>query len=269
MKKGLTADSDFILNGDKSLVVVERWTRELLKRERYNCHSLPQEARDWFLEVVFDAYQKAENDLMRRMMMVKIIHTLEVVKAGMDILEAEKGFVWNEGQAAVICLLHDIARFKQALLGSLSDSITSFDHAVIGAEMIEGHAFVDFGRLRIDKKVVVEAVRYHSAKIYDGSDQYAKFIRDADKLALLRAMPEILAAELGEYQKEGVTENIWKSYREGGLMDKNDIKTEADLLLTWFTWDRDFNFDETKRRFEDEGIKKRMIEELLLRGVKL
>jgi len=262
-------ESSFILNGDKSIEAVKTWTNELFSKKGVADFSFPEEVYEWFLKVVFEVYEKAENDLEKRMIMVKIIHTREVMIAGVDITSAEKNYKWNDFQVRTVCLLHDIGRFEQALLGSYSDVKTNFDHALAGAEMIKKHDFSEFAALGIDKNSVVESVRCHSAYSYPGEDVYAKLIRDADKLALLRCMPEILAVKVEEYPTTGVTEAALRAYKAGRMVRNEDINTKADLFLAWLGWQSDLNFSQTAKILDKEGIKKWMEEELALLGVEI
>lgn len=259
MQKRYAKDTEFILRGDKSLLAAETWTDELFQRNEYINLKLPNEVVWWFWEVVFGAYVKAKSDLIKRMILVKIIHTLEVVKAGLEIASSEKENNWNDNQVGTTCLLHDIGRFDQALLGSYSDEETRFDHALVGAEMIKEHNFCDFERLGVDKESVVESVKYHSAFSYSGNDVYAKLTRDADKLAILRCLPEIIAAKIGGFDEGGVSEGALQSYKGGEVVRHRDMKTKTDYLLVCLSWENDLNFGKTKRCFIDEGIKEWMM----------
>jgi len=269
VRKRYGLDSKFILKGDKSIKAVREWTDKLFRQKGTEDFKLPKGVFEWFLERVFCACEKAENDLIKRMILVKIIHTREVVRAGFDIIFAEKKYDWNEYQVGTVCLLHDVARFDQALLGSYWDYKTGFEHALVGSVMVRDHCFADFDLLSIDKGSVIEVVKHHSEYCYAGSDVYAKLTRDADKLALMRAMPEILAANIGEFAEKGVTEEALRSYRGGEIVRHRDMKTRTDLFLAWLAWENDLNFSETKRRFEDEGIKEWMVGELKFKGVEI
>lgn len=262
MQKRYGSDTKFILEGDKSIEAVRNWTNKLFQQKR-------TEVFKWFVEVVFRAYEKAESDLVKRMILVKIIHTREVVRAGFDIAFAEKKYAWNEYQVETVCLLHDVARFDQALLGSFWDYKTGFDHAQIGAEMIKSHSFADFDLFGVDKKSVIEAVKYHSGYQYTGSDVYAKLTRDADKLALMRAMPEILATNIGEFTENGVSDEALRSFKGGEMVHHRDMNTKADFVLGWLAWENDLNFSTTKKCFVDEGIKEWMLGELALLKVQV
>lgn len=248
---------------------VRAWTEGLFQQKGTENFKLPEVMWSWFVEVVLAAYEKAENDLVRRMILIKIIHTREVVMAGFDITTAEKEFTWNEYQVGAVCLLHDIARFDQALLGSFSDKETHFDHALIGSEMIKIHNFAGVDLKVVDMEAVIEAVKCHSAYRYEGKNSYAKLTRDADKLALLRSMPEILAAEIGGFPEGDLTKEALLMYQRGQIVFRKDMKTRTDLFLAWLAWEHDMNFAETKRLFVTEGIKEWMIGELKKRGVSL
>lgn len=255
VKKRYGKDNDFVLEASTSLEDVLAWTEAIYKEKSVVDLKIPESVWKWFLEVVMGAYKKAQNDLVRRMILVKIIHTREVVRAGFEIVSAEKKFEWNEYQVGTVCLLHDIARFEQALLGSFSDEKTGFNHAVKGGEMIETHEFDDFAKLGIDKEKVVLSVKNHSKYKYSGEEAYAKLIRDADKLALLRAMPEILASRIKDYDEGQVSEVVLKAYKEGRIVHHKDIKYRVDLFVSWLAWEFDLNFTETKRLFVADGIK--------------
>ena len=269
MEKRYEDGAKFILEGDRLVVAVRAWTEKIFHGKETEGFKLPDEIYEWFLEVVFCAYEKAKNDLVRRMILVKIIHTREVVQAGFDITGAEKGYNWNRHLVGMVCLLHDIGRFDQALLGSYSDEKTKFDHALVGSEMISEHKFTSLTSIGIEKAVVVEAVRNHSLYQYEGKDIYAKLTRDADKLALLRSMSEILAAKIGEFEGKGVTEGALAAFRSGKMVRNRDMKTRADLFLAWLGWEVDFNFPATKIYFENEGIRGWMVDELKRLGVEI
>lgn len=259
MEKRFGEETSYILKAEKSLNSVRAWTERIFNEEGTEDFVIPREIWGWFEEVIVEAYGQAETDLVRRMILLKVIHTREVVRAGFDITEAEKSYDWDMNMVGTVCILHDIARFQQALFGSYSDIQTGFNHAEMGAEMIVKKGLMVAG---MDMDRVVEAVRAHSGYEYLGDDHYARLTRDADKLALLRAMPEILEAQIGGFAETGVTEEAVASYKRGEMVRNIDTKTKADLFVAWLAWEFDMNFAETRRLFEDEGIKEWMLGEL-------
>lgn len=269
VKKWSATDSSFIDRGDKRLEIVREWTWKLFHDDFEGERLIDEEMLAWFMEVVFGMYSRAENEREKKLIMKKIIHTRDVVCAGREIAEAEKSYQWNFYQVDAVCLLHDIARFEQALLQSFSDEKTGFDHATVGAKMIVEHEFSCFDVLEVDKQSVVEAVRYHSGWEYRGENNYAKLVRDADKLALLRELAKLFAMETKEFVEKGYTEEALREYRAGGMVRRKNIISKADVLLAWLAWESDLNFVETKRVFVEEGIKDWMKIELRKLGVEV
>ena len=269
MEKRYESEKEFILKTVESTDLVREWADKIFHEEITADFKLPEAIWEWFVDVAVKAYAKAENNLIRRMILVKIIHTREVVRAGYDIAKAAKDVVWNEYQVGTVCLLHDISRFDQALLGSYSDTKTNYDHAKVGAKMIEEYNFGRADLKEVDMKSVIESVGNHSAFEYRGDDKYAKLTRDADKLALLRAMPEIQEAQIGGFVKEGYSEIAVEAYKNGEMVRNKDVKSVSDRFLSWLAWEYDMNYQETKNRFISEGIKKWMLEELKFRGVEI
>lgn len=262
MQKRYGKDVEFILKEKNTPEEVRDWVLKVFSKELDEGNKLPKEVFDWFTDVMMKAYLKADNDQSKRMILIKVIHTREVVRAGFDIVDVEKGVDWNYFQVGTVCLLHDIARFNQALMRSFSDKKTDFDHALVGSEMIKKQNFSTFESQGINKESVICAVENHSKYLYEGEDWYAKLIRDADKLALLRSMPEHLSIENWGFAEEGVTEEALESYVNKKLVLHKHINTKADLFLAWLVWENDLNFSETERLFVDEGIKDWMVGEL-------
>lgn len=267
MQKRYGEEAKFILNGDKSVEAVQVWARSLFENEEVKSFKISKDALEWFLSVAIDAYGKAKHENERLMILGKIIHTREVVKAGFDIALTVKEIKWNEFQVGTVCLLHDVARFEQALLGSYSDKKSDFDHGFEGAKMIEAHKFDDFEGLDIDKEKVVEAVKHHNRYLYVGNDNYAKITRDADKLANLRALPEMIEAGLEKFTEKGVSESALEEYRNKKMVSYVDINSMEDLILVLLSWEFDFNFSSTRKFFVDEGTREWMVKELARMGV--
>ena len=269
MEKRYGLESDFIVNGDKSVSAVSAWARALFSKGVAKRFKLSKDALEWFLGEAIKGYGKADSDGKKRRILGKIIHTREVVKAGFDIAMAERNYKWNEYQLGTVCLLHDVARFEQALLGSFSDETTDFDHGLEGSKMIENHDFADFENLHIDKRSVVESVFNHNKFGYSGNDKYAKLTRDADKLANLRALPEIFDAKIDQLNEVGITKEAVESYKNNELVSNKHIKTRGDLLLMSLSWEFDFNFSSTEKFFYNEGTREWMKRELALAGVRV
>ena len=241
------------------------WIGELFYGPDAMRFHFPCDVFDWWVAEVMENYKLASSNQDRKLILIKILHTKEVVDAGVDIKKRTGEFDWDPYMVGTVCLLHDVARFKQALLGSYSDSKTNFNHAEVGANMIENMNFPEMEQMGISKELVVEAVRNHSAMTYTGDDLYAKITRDADKLALLRYMDYLLADT--RWPEGKVNERVLESYRNGGMVKHKDMITKEDVMIAWLSWERDFNFEATREEFIEGGIKKGILEELKLKGI--
>jgi HD superfamily phosphohydrolase YqeK len=192
--------------------------------------------------------------------LLKIRHTKDVVEAGEEIALGEKKIDWNIAMVVTVCFFHDIGRFKQILLGSFEDWTTNYDHGDEGAKIIEQRDWSDFYRLGIKREEVVEAVRRHNKYQVGTKNIYAKLVRDADKLALLRQI-EFLTRKV-DCKKGIVSKAVLSDYLAGRMVRNEKIVTKNDVYLRWLSWESDFNFETTKQLFAEEGVKNWVFSEI-------
>ncbi|HEX9008095.1 MAG TPA: HD domain-containing protein [Patescibacteria group bacterium] len=260
-------DLKILLEAEADVDKVKRWIVEIYYgRDPLNFH-LTGDVFDWWVEEVLQNYQKAKNQKIRKLILHKVLHTKEVVEAGLDIVVRTGEIDWDPFVVCTVCLLHDIGRFPQALLGSYSDKETNFDHAKEGAKMIDNKNLPEMEMMGIDKNLVVEAVEAHSAISYTGNNIYPKLTRDSDKLALLRYMPYLMDDE--RFPKIKVNEKALAAYKEGRMVEHKDMLSRADVCLAWLCWQNDFNFEATRMAFLEEGIKDWVKSELYKEGVEI
>ncbi|KKT35025.1 MAG: hypothetical protein UW26_C0015G0006 [Candidatus Collierbacteria bacterium GW2011_GWF1_44_12] len=253
MRKRNKTDELAIQKASYGVDGLKKWVIDLFYGRASQNYRLPDEIFELWLAEVIGAYEKAKNHGDRQRIMHKILHTREVVEAGMDIMEGEKEFDWDRYQVVSVCLLHDLARFRQALLGAFSDEKTNFNHAEEGAKMIEKTEWAPLRYLGLDQRVIAEAVRHHSRMKYLGDDPYVKLTRDADKLALLRYMPYLIKEDA--YPKGGVSSKVLTDFKKGLMVKNDDRITRADIYVSWACWESDLFYRETKDRYVNEGIK--------------
>lgn len=185
---------------------------------------------------------------------LKLIHTNDVIKAAIDIytLNSELTFADALCEAST----HDVARAFQGWFFRLySDGKTGFDHAEHGAEIIEA-VFPEL-------KTVIEGIREHS-KLKPEKESYAvKFIRDIDKLAILR---RVLDKYQGEAYKLGngkmITLKVAEYFFNHTLVDRRFVVTEADDLLCMLAWIWDINLEKTCQVLALEQLPERIFERL-------
>lgn len=243
-----------ILNDDKLTPdEVLAWAGSLYVGERKPAgFEIPDEVLAWGLNEQQENYKNAQNELQRKLILNKILHSREVVEAGKDIVNGETQYKWNRTQAAVICFSHDMGRFKQAQLESFSDDHSHFDHAKYGSELFKNHKWKTLEKYGVNVDEVVSAIDTHSRLSYDGTNIYSKLIRDADKLALLRYSQYWFA----ELTMSGVpiTQEALSEYLEGRLIEHKNVNTKIDTVLNALSWKYDLNFKTTKNIFKSEKI---------------
>ena len=252
MKSRKISDERVIKEASLSLEGLKHWLGDLIFDHGSTHFRVPDEVFGVWSGEVFDSYSKAEDEKVRRMILQKVLHTKEVMEAGIDISSEKGEFNWDIYQVNSVCLLHDLGRFGQALLGGYSDKKTNFDHAEAGAVIIESRDWRDIERLGLNKNVIVEAVRQHNKKVYKGNDEYAKLTRDADKLALLRYAPYFLREDV--FPRAGVTKQVLDAHKIGEMVSTEHVKTLADVMIAWLAWESDLNFEETRRLCCEDGV---------------
>jgi len=229
------------------------WTRELFTGEGSEKFRITEDLLDYGFEIMRINFEKARDGETRKMILRKILHTKEVVMAGIEIMEKEKSIEWNPYMVGAVTFAHDFGRFPQALLGSFSDTKTRFDHASEGARLIEKENFSELASMGIDTKVLAEAVRQHSRLEYSGEEVYVKFVRDADKLGLMRFIEYHLADY--EVPHGSVTKGTLEAVLAKKSVLHKDVKTKVDVYLSWLSWIYDLNFEATKEMFVDDGLR--------------
>ncbi len=237
------------------------WANSLYTNVSY---LIPTEIVNWLIKIQLEAFEKATTTKNKSRILYKIYHTNTCILAGMDIIKNTPEIEWNMLLAQTICLLHDTGRFPQAVTGTFIDKQAPFDHAEMGVEMISNSIQLNnlFTKNNIDKNTVVEAVKNHNKLKYKGTNIYAKFVRDADKLAIVRwPDPWLLWKDF-----EGnitLSKETLDDYLDDGLILNDNVKTKSDVVLSTLSWEKDFNFKATSVFFKEEGIKNWLLNQLI------
>lgn len=222
--------------------------------------NIPKKVITWATEVMRENYETAESEEIREKVVNKTIHTREVVKAGEDIMNRSPEQQWNFLLGLLICLLHDIGRFPQVQKNTFSDGISGIDHACMGCQMVKKAGF--------SNEIIEEAIFNHSRKEYLGGNIYAKLIRDADKLAIFRAVERLSAiAESVGYPRGGVSKIIVDSFVGKINIETKHLKTKADWILLFGIWFWDLNFEPTRELAREEKIPERIVQLLTKEGL--
>ncbi len=156
--------------------------------------------------------------------------------------------------AALIGLLHDIGRFEQfKRYGTFKDA-KSIDHGNLGVEILFKGEEPFIRKFIEDPKydnIIKIAIKNHNKfKIEDGLNEeellFSKMIRDADKIDIFYEGVIIFWNEEGERENINnsiASEKIMEKIRKGSLIDRKDIITPLDGLMSYFGFLFDLNFE--------------------------
>lgn len=208
---------------------------------------------DKFAKVVKESYCRLKKK-GKHLVLRKVLHTKEVVEAGEEIAEGEKD-KGSRRMVLLVCLVHDLGRFPQILAGFCSDRKTGIDHAAVGAEIVEENWRGSLTGSQL--KSLREAVFEHNKHHYKGDNFYAKLVRDADKLALMRFADELLR----EYKipQGRVSEGAVCAVEGREVVGKKDLCFAGDYYLTYLSWIWDFGLATSKTLYLKEGLKDKFL----------
>jgi hypothetical protein len=217
---------------------IDQFVRKVFKRID-EAYLVPEEILERGIKEILRCYKKANSKKSKELIIKKITHTQAVVEAGKDICMETLEMDWNLVQGAVVCFLHDIGRFEQALQETFSDSL-SIDHATVGADWFKKQKWSILDKYGLNPDIIYEAIDRHSRAEYKGNNQYVKLARDADKIGLFRHASKVL---VNKSLPEGpASRKVLSVVKKDGLVKYGDVKTQIDHYLSLLAWPKDFYF---------------------------
>ncbi len=156
--------------------------------------------------------------------------------------------------ARLIGLLHDIGRFEQEMIYKTFRDHESIDHGDLGEEILKKNQYI---RNYIDEdkydNIIFKAIKNHNKfKIEDSLSEkellFSKIIRDADKLDIFFEGAEMFwtkSEEIEEVNNSKITEKVINDFYNNSLIDRKDIETKVDGILSFigFLFDINFKYD--------------------------
>ena len=183
----------------------------------------------------FDNYVK-EFDNSNRDINYKYRHSYRVYKLSEQI--AKKMNLNDEDVilASIIGFLHDIGRFEQ-LKEFSSYSDINLDHGEFGAKILFEYGLID--RFKIEKKyydIIKFAIRNHNKYEVEKTRSkrkmmFAKIIRDADKLDILRAYTIYNDYNLKTDEKN-ININVEKEFYGNKLVKNSYLQSKNDVIVS-------------------------------------
>ena len=189
---------------------------------------------------------------------LKIKHTYKVVENSEKIAKRLKLTEEEQKLAQLIALLHDIGRFEQLRKYNTFVDKMSVNHAVQGVEVLfKENRIRDFIETdKYDETIKKAILNHNRPEIEDGLDEktklQAQIIRDSDKLDIFRVILEVkpedsMTIKTEDIENEQVTDEIYNQFMNKEKIDYSKIKTNMDIMFSWFAYSYDLNFKESKQ----------------------
>lgn len=219
------------------------------------------EAKDLLKQTYLSAWNKlADFPDLQSYAEEKYVHSLQVLGAGNYILQHEDFFIKQTSDfielARTVLVLHDIARFEEAILKS--QNIKKYDHSVEGANILKNHEV--FGNI-----LITLPIKHHGHMIedfYDDEDFKTIYdnkqkediknliflVRDADKIANFAQLcnPVFKKWHYLFFSKEEALGEITPIIRDIFLKEqvtpRQYIQTKVDRILNLLSWFYDLNY---------------------------
>jgi len=223
-------------------------------------HSL----RAWFQNYVHSFSLSVQED--RRNIAIKQEHTRQVCLNAAQIAKV-LGLDQQESRLAeAIALFHDVGRFSQYQQYKTFDDSISTNHAVLGTKVLLENNVLQ-GLPKYDQDIIVRSVTLHNVfSLPEGLDEksllFARLIRDADKLDILRVMIEYFEQDTGS-RAEAVglglpdlpdySPSVLACLVRGEIARKTALTTLNDFKLLQLAWLYDLNFTCSLGMVEERG----------------
>ena len=185
---------------------------------------------------------------------IKIAHIERVSQIAKQLAEELKLSREDIELAELIGLLHDIGRFEQIRRFHTFVDKDSINHGEYGVKVLfEDGLIRDFIKGdKFDEIIKLAILNHNKAKIEEGLTEkqslHAKIIRDADKTDIFYVMTigdKKAIWEKADLSDDIITDEIYREFMEDKIIDYNERKTSADIVVSNFAYVYDFNFSQT------------------------
>jgi putative nucleotidyltransferase with HDIG domain len=223
-------------------------------------HSL----KTWFRNYVHSFFSSVPDD--QRNISIKEVHTHEVCLNAVRIA-GDLGLNRQETRLAeTIALFHDVGRFSQYQQYKTFDDSISINHAVQGAKLLVEHKVLQ-DLPKQEQDIIIHSIILHNVfSLPEGLDErpllFARLIRDADKLDILRVAIEYFKQEkgaraeavaLGLPDLPGYSHAVLNCLARGELARKEALTTLNDFKLLQLAWLYGLNYTCSLRMVEERG----------------
>lgn len=215
-------------------------------------------------EVAKKEFEKylSKYDLEYPKMKRKLGHSYRVMENAKNIAKSLNLSEEEIEVASLIGLLHDIAKFEQIYVHNILKEDRKIEHGNLGAQILRESNYIR-KYIQDDKydDIILKSIKNHDKlKIENGLNDkemlFAKIIRDADKLDIFYEGAEMfwnLEGEREEVSNSTITPEIWNQFKQKKVIDRKDIVTPVDGILSFIAFFFDINFKYTKEQIKKEN----------------
>ena len=198
-------------------------------------------------------------DFKNKMIDMKYNHSLRVSNIAKQIA-ISLNMTKDDVELAFKCgLLHDIARFKQAIEYKTFIDSKSFDHGDMGVTILKENDYIsNYENNKLKQKIILSTVKNHNKlTIEDNLDDktilFCKIIRDADKVDILLTQ--------GLFEIDGfhdINKNIYESYKNNKMVNNLDVTNKVENALRQIAFIFDLEFSESFKIIKENDIIKKI-----------
>ncbi|MFW6257790.1 MAG: HD domain-containing protein [Prolixibacteraceae bacterium] len=198
---------------------------------------------------------KGLSDDQQKNFKIKKAHSYRVAENARWLAVKLKQDAEGEKIAFLSGLFHDIGRFKQLVDYNTFHDQKSIDHADYAVDVLRKEGMLNF--LDTDaRELIFTAIFMHnkfdlSKKLTQRELLYARILRDADKLDILKVLTDYYSGRnqpvnhtlTWELPKgKAVSKTVAREVLAGKLVSKSEVKSEIDVKIMQLSWIYDLNF---------------------------
>ena len=164
----------------------------------------------------------------------------------------------EQNLAYFIGLFHDIGRFRQLVDFNTFNDQKSIDHADYSVQILKEEGILEKFGIK-DKKLVYVAIQNHNklnlpVELSEQELKFAKLIRDADKLDILKVLTDYYSNINAESNHtltwelpkgKSVSDAVSKEILAGELVSKKNVISDIDVKIMQLSWVYDINYRPT------------------------
>ncbi|MCF6358597.1 MAG: HD domain-containing protein [Draconibacterium sp.] len=198
---------------------------------------------------------KGLTDEQRRDFDIKRDHSIRVANFSVQLADKLGFSVEEQKLAYFVGLFHDVGRFRQLKEFNTFNDAKSVDHAKYSVEVLNENGLFEKFEME-DVGLIITAIQNHNklqlpGKLTENELKFAKLIRDADKIDILKVLTEYYSTRNGvanhtltwELPKgSSVSKTVAKEILDEKLVSKKNVLSEIDVKIMQMSWVYDLNY---------------------------